>query len=154
MDEKLNLRWGVERKLEFIEFRLFWEGYVNRGDIIDTFNVSVNQASTDLNRYLGLAPDNMSYDSIRPEKQAENLGAIAQSCEGIGISFTWEFDQTNTIHARHIVTDTGWKIALDRGLDIFQQYELNDAFSFANRLQQFRSVKAFEVIYLRTSKAD
>ncbi|WP_252365074.1 MIT C-terminal domain-containing protein [Sphingobium yanoikuyae] len=95
-----------------------------------------------------------STDSIRPEKQAENLGAIAQSCEGIGISFTWEFDQTNTIHARHIVTDTGWKIALDRGLDIFQQYELNDAFSFANRLQQFRSVKAFEVIYLRTSKAD
>lgn len=62
MDGKPNLRWGVERKLEFIEFRLFWEGYVNRGDIIDTFNVSVNQASTDLNRYLGLAPDNMSYD--------------------------------------------------------------------------------------------
>lgn len=62
MDEKPNLRWGVERKLEFIEFRLFWEGYVNRGDIIDTFHVSVNQASTDLNRYLGLAPDNMSYD--------------------------------------------------------------------------------------------
>lgn len=62
MNEKPNLRWGVERKLEFIEFRLFWEGYVNRGDIIDTFNVSVNQASTDLNRYLGLAPDNMSYD--------------------------------------------------------------------------------------------
>lgn len=92
-------------------------------------------------------------DGIRPEKQAENLAAIAQSCEGIGISFTWEFDETNTIHARHIVTDTGWKIALDRGLDIFQQYELNDAFSFANRLQQFRSVKAFEVIYLRTTTA-
>lgn len=92
-------------------------------------------------------------DGIRPEKQAENLAAIAQSCECIGISFTWEFDETNTIHARHIVTDTGWKIALDRGLDIFQQYELNDAFSFANRLQQFRSVKAFEVIYLRTTTA-
>lgn len=92
-------------------------------------------------------------DGIRPEKQAENLGAIAASCEGVGISFTWEFDETNTIHARHIVTDTGWKIALDRGLDIFQQYELNDAFSFANRLQQFRSVKAFEVIYLKNNSA-
>ncbi len=90
-------------------------------------------------------------DGIRPEKQAENLGAIAASCEGVGITFTWEFDETNTIHARHIVTDTGWKIALDRGLDIFQQYELNDAFSFANRLQQFRSVKAFEVIYLKNN---
>lgn len=89
-------------------------------------------------------------DGIRPEKQAENLAAVSQSCEGIGINFTWEFDETNTIHARHIVTDTGWKIALDRGLDIFQQYELNDAFSLANRLQQFRSVKAFEIIYLNT----
>jgi len=92
-------------------------------------------------------------DGIRPEKQVENLGAIAASCEGVGIKFSWEFDETNTIHARHIVTDTGWKIALDRGLDIFQQYELNDAFSFANRLQQFRSVKAFEVIYLNTVKS-
>jgi ATP-dependent Lon protease len=89
-------------------------------------------------------------DAIRPEKQVENLGAIAESCQSVGIKFTWEFDDTNTIHARHIVTDTGWRIALDRGLDIYQQYELNDTFSFANRLQQFRSVKAFEVIYLRT----
>ena len=92
-------------------------------------------------------------DGIRPEKQAENLAAVSQSCEGIGINFTWEFDETNTIHARHIVTDTGWKIALDRGLDIFQQYELNDAFSLANRLQQFRSVKAFEIIYLNAEKS-
>ena len=38
------------------------------------------------------------------------------------------------IHARHIVTDTGWKISLDRGLDIFQQYSMNDTFSLANRL--------------------
>ncbi|OYY96518.1 MAG: TIGR02688 family protein [Sphingomonadales bacterium 28-56-43] len=92
-------------------------------------------------------------DGIRPEKQAENLAAVSQSCEFIGINFTWEFDETNTIHARHIVTDTGWKIALDRGLDIFQQYELNDAFSLANRLQQFRSVKAFEIIYLNAEKS-
>jgi ATP-dependent Lon protease len=93
-------------------------------------------------------------DGIRPEKQIENLTSVAASCEGAGIHFTWEFDETNTIHARHIVTDTGWKIALDRGLDIFQQYEMNDAFSLANRLQQFRSVKAFEIIYLRMASPD
>ena len=57
-----TLRWGVERRLEFIEFKLFWEGHVNRGDLIDKFEISVNQASTDLNRYLGLSPDNMYYD--------------------------------------------------------------------------------------------
>lgn len=60
--EKADLRWGVERRLEFIEFRLFWEGHVNRGDLMEAFGVSVNQASTDLNRYIGFAPDNMVYD--------------------------------------------------------------------------------------------
>jgi len=89
-------------------------------------------------------------DGIRPEKQLEYLEAVSEACEGVGIQFSWAFDETNTIHARHIVTDTGWKIALDRGLDIFQPFEMNNAFSFANRQQRFRSVKAFEVIYLRT----
>lgn len=60
--EKADLRWGIEQRLEFIEFRLFWEGHVNRGDLMDVFGVSVNQASTDLNRYIGMAPDNMVYD--------------------------------------------------------------------------------------------
>lgn len=59
---KANFRWGIERRLEFIEFRLFWEGHVNRGDLMDAFGISINQASTDLNRYLGVAPGNMVYD--------------------------------------------------------------------------------------------
>lgn len=61
-DEKADLRWGVERRLEFIEFRLFWEGHVNRSDLIEAFGISVQQASTDLNRYQGLAATNMLYD--------------------------------------------------------------------------------------------
>ena len=60
--DKSELRWGVEQRLEFIEFRLFWEGHVNRSDLMSQFGVSVNQASTDLNRYIGFAPDNMVYD--------------------------------------------------------------------------------------------
>jgi hypothetical protein len=57
-----SVRWGIERRLEFIEFRLFWEGHVNRGDLMAAFGISINQASTDLNRYLGMAPGNMVYD--------------------------------------------------------------------------------------------
>jgi hypothetical protein len=60
--ESAELRWGVERRLEFIEFRLLWEGGVNRGDITGRFGVSVPQASKDLALYLGLAPENMVYD--------------------------------------------------------------------------------------------
>lgn len=56
------LKWGVERRLEFIEFRLFWEGGVNRSDIIEMFDVSVPQASKDLTLYQDRAPDNALYD--------------------------------------------------------------------------------------------
>ena len=41
--DKAELRWGIEQRLEFIEFRLFWEGHVNRIDVMQQFGVSVNQ---------------------------------------------------------------------------------------------------------------
>ena len=62
-----ELRWGVEQRLEFIEFHLFWEGGVNRADIRGYFGVSVPQASKDLGQYQELAPDNIRYD--RSEKR-------------------------------------------------------------------------------------
>ena len=60
--DKAELRWGVTQRLQFIEFRLFWEGHLNRSDLMEQFGLSVNQASADLNRYIGIAPDNMVYD--------------------------------------------------------------------------------------------
>lgn len=67
------LKWGVERRLEFIEFRLFWEGGVNRSDIIEMFDVSVPQASKDLTLYQERAPHNAIYD-----KSAKRYIASAQ----------------------------------------------------------------------------
>jgi ATP-dependent Lon protease len=88
-------------------------------------------------------------DDINHEKQEANLQAIERAAAIAGITFSWEYDRSRSIHARHIVTDTGWKIGLDRGLDIFQRYEINDAFSLANKLQNYRSLKAFEITYMR-----
>ena len=93
-------------------------------------------------------------DDFKADHQTESLEKIKKSCAAVGIYFTWEFDETGTIHARHIVTDNGWKILLDRGLDIFQNYEMNDSFTFANRLQQHRACKAFEVTYVKSSVID
>jgi ATP-dependent Lon protease len=89
-------------------------------------------------------------DEFKGEQQKESFDKIKASSATVGIDFTWEFDKTGTLHARHIVTDHGWKISLDRGLDIFQQYEMNDVFTFANRLQQYRPCKAFEVTFIRS----
>lgn len=88
-------------------------------------------------------------DNFKGPQQLENLQKMQDACAPIGIQFTWEFDGSNTIHARHIVTDNGWKILLDRGLDIFQHYEMNDTFSIANRLQKHRQCKAFEVTFIK-----
>ena len=65
VNEIYKLRWGIERRLEFIEFRLFWEGGVNRADIVNEFGVSVPQASKDLALYQERAPDNIHYDRSR-----------------------------------------------------------------------------------------
>ena len=87
-------------------------------------------------------------DEFRGDQQKENFEKMKESASSVGVNFTWEFDDTGSIHARHIVTDRGWKISLDRGLDIFQLYDLNDAFSFTNKLQECRSCKAFEVTFI------
>ena len=91
-------------------------------------------------------------DSFNPEKQREQLDSIVEASKSIGIHLIWGFDDSKTIHARSIVTNHGWKISLDRGLDIFQRYDMNDTFSFSNRLQQFRPCKAFEVTYMKRTK--
>lgn len=57
-----TFRRGPEQRLEFIEFRLYWEGAVNRSDLIERFGVSMPQASNDLTAYRQLAPENVTYD--------------------------------------------------------------------------------------------
>ena len=61
-----RLRWGVRRRLEFIDFRLFWDGRINRSDLTETFGISPQQASVDVGQYEKMAPNNLAYD--RAEK--------------------------------------------------------------------------------------
>ena len=54
--------WGQERRQEFIDFRLQWDGRINRSDLIERFGISVPQASADIAAYSELAPANLAYD--------------------------------------------------------------------------------------------
>jgi len=54
--------WSTERRLEFIDFRLYWEGRINRKDLIEFFGISVPQSSADLRKYQEKAPGNIDYD--------------------------------------------------------------------------------------------
>ena len=82
-------------------------------------------------------------------QQREFLESISTACLGSGVDFTWAFDTSGTAHARDVVIDTGWKIVLDRGLDIFQAPVKSGGFSLGDRLQEHRMVKGFYVTYLR-----
>lgn len=58
-------RWGAERRLEFIDFRLLWDRTVNRTELVEFFSISPQQASSDLATYQRLAPKNIAYDKSR-----------------------------------------------------------------------------------------
>ena len=81
-------------------------------------------------------------------KQEENLNQIVDAFTGSRVAFTWESDHSPNFHARSITTDTGWKITIDRGLDIFQKYE-SGPFSLEQAMQESRLTRGAEVTYLR-----
>lgn len=89
------------------------------------------------------------YDESRETETEERLELLKGSIDGSGIIFEYEFDQSHSFHARSIETDTGWKIILDRGLDIFQLYDFKNPFNLANNIQEERLCKAFEITYLK-----
>lgn len=98
--------------------------------------------------------DKLRLDERIVEQRKKNLEMMKESASSVGVNFTWAFVDADSMHPRHIVTNHGWKISLDRGLDIFQDYEMKDAFTFANRLQQCRRCKPFEVTYIKTGESD
>ena len=62
LNKPKQARWGQDRRLEFIDFRLLWEGRINRSDLTEFFGISIPQASLDLTRYQELAGTNIEYD--------------------------------------------------------------------------------------------
>lgn len=62
-DEYDDIRWGLAQRFEFIEWRVYWVGRVNRKDLEDQFHISTPQASSDFKRYLDTVPENIAYDA-------------------------------------------------------------------------------------------
>ena len=93
-------------------------------------------------------------DSDAPEKfekQMENLNQVKDSFADTATPFSFEFDASPNFHARSITTNHGWKISLDRGLDIFQWFE-SSAFNAATNLQEARLTKGCEVSFIRVDQ--
>lgn len=59
---KKGANWSVERRYEFMEFRLYWQGHINRSDLMEAFGISVQQASKDFGNYIEGRKSNLTYD--------------------------------------------------------------------------------------------
>ena len=59
----MDLRWSQEARLRAIDGAAFWEGRVNRAELIRRFGISVPQATNDLRDYQARAPGNLRYDT-------------------------------------------------------------------------------------------
>lgn len=71
---KKGMNWSVERRYEFIEFRLYWQGNINRSDLMEAFGISVQQASKDLANYIEGRKSNLSYDKrLRTYTRSKNF---------------------------------------------------------------------------------
>jgi hypothetical protein len=57
--------WTVEQRYQFIEFKLFWSGHINRSDLIESFGISQQQASNDLAGYIEGRKSNLTYDKSK-----------------------------------------------------------------------------------------
>ena len=60
-----------------------------------------------------------SRDASEEDEQRKNLDELKNELTTDNIDFNYTFD--DTLHDRCIETNTGWKIILGRGLDIFQK---------------------------------
>jgi len=111
MAEDNDIRWGIERRFEFIEWRVYWAGRVNRKDLENEFKISTPQASVDLRRYQEAMPGNIEYDStakayvassgfrpkvlrLSPERYLLQVHAL--TAEAIQKSDTW-FDEVPAV---------------------------------------------------------
>jgi len=59
-----SLRWSVEQRVAFAARRLFWDGSINREDLMRRFGVSANQATADLARLKEAYPEGLFYDTV------------------------------------------------------------------------------------------
>ena len=85
-------------------------------------------------------------------QETELRGKLEELKKGLSpdhIEFNYVFD--NNLHDRWIATDTGWRIILGRGLDIFQKPE--DKFTLGFLDQTKRKCKATIITYTRVKAA-
>jgi len=137
------MRWGVEKRLEFIEFRLFWEGGINRADIMERFSVSVPQASKDLSLYEEKAPGNLVYD----KRQKRYLAAPGFKPAFLKPEADIYLSQLRSVSDRVVSTEETWLSDMPETDAMPVPHRLVDVDVLRALLTAIRRQRAVEILY-------
>lgn len=86
-----------------------------------------------------------STDDYHEDETDTTLSELQKGLRNDNINFEFSFE--SNIHDRWIETDTGWRIVLGRGLDIFQKPD--DKFTLGFMDQTKRKCKSTRIVYTR-----
>ena len=150
MPTKGNARWGQDRRLAFIDFRLRWDGRINRSDLTDFFGISVPQASLDIARYSELAPQNLAYDrSSRVYKATETFQPHSKESQTQGYLSELLASTTGVIEPS--MSFIGWRPSVD---SVPQPGRTVASDTLAALLKAIREGAGLKVVYQSMSQAE
>ncbi|MGN7200382.1 MIT C-terminal domain-containing protein [Arthrobacter sp. SAFR-044] len=84
-------------------------------------------------------------DEKKDLSQTRYLDRVAASMKATPLRFEYRIE--SDLHWRTIVANSGWRILLDRGLDIFERVP-SDPLQISHRMQEYRKVRPFYVTFL------
>ena len=143
-------RWGQDRRLAFIDFRLRWDGRINRSDLTDFFGISVPQASLDIARYSELAPQNLSYDlSSRVYQVTGDFHALSK--ESQPQKYLSELLASATGVIEPAASFIGWRPSVDC---VPQPGRVVESATLATLLKAIREGTGIKVVYQSMSRPE
>lgn len=147
---KTNVRWGQDRRLAFIDFRLRWDGRINRSDLTDFFGISIPQASLDIARYSALAPQNLAYDrSSRVYQISESF--LPLSAESQSQRYLNELLASTTGVLEPGASFIGWRPSVD---SVPQPGRVVESNTLAVLLKAIREGAGLNVVYQSMSRPE
>lgn len=145
---KQGMRWGQERRLEFIDYRLRWDGQINRSDLTAFFGISVPQASLDLSEYTKCAKGNLEYDtstkvyrtssSFKPVFASSSLERYLEDLLRITVNPDASYGSFLGWHPAVAVVPRPWR-RLDTAITIDVVMAIRQSLALSIRYQSFSS---------------
>ena len=147
MQQILDLKVNVRRRLEYIEFQIIWEGSIGRRKLFEQFSISMQQATLDINNYISICPENIDYD-LRKKTYVKSNNFKPAFIKGDASEY---FSQLEALHSGYRNEQEIWTHSLPSFDSVSIHRKKVNAKSLAKVLEAIREKSALKGKYLSLS---